>query len=464
MDPRYRAASVSPVRTLTALLTGVFDAVLLLVRMRGVRALPQRLAPRGVLALTLSLVLASAGATAGHNAWAGTLVEDFVPDEVVVKLDVQSGATIEQINAAYDTQVKDTLPGHQGVYLLQIPSGRTLEGVLQDLAGDPRVLYAEPNFTVEPPEADEHGGDARMRARVDGTSPTSSSTQYASSALGLLCAATISSGQGTTVAVIDTGAQLDHPQLAANFEGVKRYDFVGDDPNPADRAVGLDEDGDGLEDELVGHGTHVAGIVDLVAPSAKVMPLRVLDSEGYGQSFTIAKAISYAESNGADVINLSLGSRGKSELLREVVEAAIERGVVVAAAAGNEDNPLPHYPAAGNGTAASADGLVAVTSVDMYEKKSAFASYGTWVDVAAPGENIRSAYPGGKYAYWSGTSMATPFVAGQAALIHTVNGSLGPARIEAKIRNSARPLLLRDLVYAEMLGAGHADVCASLQR
>jgi thermitase len=462
MDPRYRAASVSPVRTLTALLTGVFDAVLLLVRMRGVRALPQRLAPRGVLALTLSLVLASAGATAGHNAWAGTLVEDFVPDEVVVKLDVQSGATIEQINAAYDTQVKDTLPGHQGVYLLQIPSGRTLEGVLQDLAGDPRVLYAEPNFTVEPPEADEHGGDARMRARVDGTSPTSSSTQYASSALGLLCAATISSGQGTTVAVVDTGAQLDHPQLAANFEGVKRYDFVGDDPNPADRAVGLDEDGDGLEDELVGHGTHVAGIVDFVAPSAKVMPLRVLDSEGYGQSFTIAKAISYAESNRADVINLSLGSSSRSAMLQEVIKDSIKLGVVVAAAAGNSNSSQPHYPAAGSGTVGSADGLVAVTSVDKLLKKSSYANYGAWVDIAAPGDAIRSTFPESVYANWSGTSMATPFVSGQAALIHQVYDSLKPASVEYKMRSSATSLTLQNPAYVGMLGAGQANVCASL--
>jgi thermitase len=459
MDPRYRAASVSPARTPTALLTGVFNAVLLPARATGVRALPQRLALRGALALALCL-LALVAATG--PAQADTLVGNVIPDEVIVKLNPQSGATIEQINATYNTQVKDTLPANQGVYLLQTPSGKTLEGVLQDLAGDPRVLYAEPNFVAEAPE-DPAGGAGRHRAW--GISSTSeSSDQYAPSALGLSCAATISSGQGTTVAIVDTGAQLDHPQLAANFEGVKHYDFVGDDPNPADRAVDLDEDGDGLKDELVGHGTHVAGIVDLVAPSAKIMPLRVLDSEGYGKSFTIAKAISYARRNGADVINLSLGSRGNSKLLREVVEAAIESGVVVAAAAGNEGNALPHYPAAGDGTAASADGLMAVSSVAKNETKSDFASYGTWVDVAAPGENIRSAYPVGKYAYWSGTSMATPFVAGQAALIRKVNGSLDPAGIEARIRNSARPLHLRDPVYSAMLGDGHADVCASLQR
>ena len=106
--------------------------------------------------------------------------------------------------------------------------------------------------------------------------------------------------------------------------------------------------------------------------------------------------------------------------------------------------------------------MVAVTSVDRYQKKSEFANYGIWVDIAAPGTDIRSAFPTSLYADWSGTSMATPFVSGQAALIRTVYGSLDPAGIEKKLRDSARPLYLQDPVYGGMLGAGHADVCASL--
>jgi thermitase len=193
------------------------------------------------------------------------------------------------------------------------------------------------------------------------------------------------------------------------------------------------------------------------------MPLRALNSEGYGNVFTIAKAISYAKSNGADVINLSLGSRKYSKLLHEVIEDAIESGVVVAAAAGNSNTTVPHYPAAGDGAAASADGLVAVTSVDKYDKKSDFANYGLWVDIAAPGNDIRSAFPISKYANWSGTSMATPFISGQAALIHTTNGSLGPARVEWSIRSSAKPITLKNPTYVGMLGSGRADVCSSLK-
>jgi subtilisin family serine protease len=162
------------------------------------------------------------------------------------------------------------------------------------------------------------------------------------------------------------------------------------------------------------------------------------------------------------VMNLSLGSESRSKLLQQVIKGATAHGVLVAAAAGNSNSSLPHYPAAGNGVAASANGLVAVTSVDMYSKKSDFANYGTWVDVSTPGNDIGSAFPVDRYAYWSGTSMATPFVSGEAALIHAVHSSLDPASVEKRIRCSARPLLLIDPIYGAALGKGEADVGASL--
>ncbi len=386
--------------------------------------------------------------------------KDFEPGQVVVKLNPTIGASIEEINADYGSTTLDKLPGSDGIYLLETPAGSDTQGVVGRLVDDPRLLYAEPNFVAE--AAEDHAGDGRHNAW--GISETSGySEDYAASALGLPCAAIASLGQDTTVAVVDTGAQLDHPALEENFEGVARYDFVDNDRNPMERAVGLDADGDGLKDELVGHGTHVAGIVDRVAAAAEIMPLRVLNSEGSGNIFTIAKAISYAQSNGADVINLSLGSSRRSATLQGVIEDAVKSDVVVAAAAGNSNSPLPHYPAAGNGTAASADGLVAVTAVDMYSKKSDYANYGTWVDIAAPGNGIRSTFPVGMYANWSGTSMATPFISGQAALIHAVYGSLDSAGIETKIRRSAQSLALQNLTYVGMLGAGEANACASLQ-
>jgi thermitase len=421
----------------------------------NIRALPQHLALTTalVLALSLLMLLGVAG-----RAQADCGPGDFVPDQVIVKLNL--GATVNQINTTYGSTTLEPFPDSKDIYLLGLPAGSNVLETVTQMASDPRLLFAEPNFFALSSEQSPKGG-ARHRAwGVSDVAPTSG--EYAAQALGLVSAHAISQGEGTTVAVVDTGAQLDHPAVAGNFEGVKRYDFVDNDKNPSDRPVGKDADCDGDKDEMVGHGTHVAGIVDFTAPAAKIMPLRVLDTEGYGNVFTIAKAVSFATSNGADVINLSLGSPSRSRLLQEEIKSATTNGVLVAAAAGNSNSSVPHYPAAGGGPAASANGLVAVTSVSQYEKKSDFANYGSWVDVAAPGEGIRSAFPVSVYANWSGTSMATPFVSGQAALIHSVYGSLKPAGVEEKIRCSARPLVVTDPVYATMLGAGRADAGASL--
>jgi thermitase len=419
-------------------------------------AFPKCRAVTGALVLALCLLMLSgASSSAQADCGPGT----FMPRQVIVKLNPILGATVQQINATYGSTTLEAFPGGTDAYLLGLPSGSGVRETVSQMADDSRLLYAEPNTFAQPPE-----GDARHRAwGVSDVASTSQDSQdYAAPALGLVSAHAISRGEGTKVAVLDTGAQLDHPALEANFEGAERYDFVDGDRNPSDRRVGRDADCDADADEMVGHGTHVAGIVDIVAPGAKIMPLRVLDTEGYGEVFTIAKAVSFAAGNGADGINLSLGSPSRSKLLQETIKDATANGVLVAAAAGNSNSSVAHYPAAGNGVAASADGLVAVSSVNMYAQKSNFANYGTWVNVAAPGQDIRSAFPGGQYAYWSGTSMATPFVSGQAALIHAVYGSLDPVSVEKRIRCSARPLFATEPFYAAMLGAGHADVGASL--
>jgi subtilisin family serine protease len=138
----------------------------------------------------------------------------------------------------------------------------------------------------------------------------------------------------------------------------------------------------------------------------------------------------------------------------------------VVAAAGNYNSLQPQYPASNFLPAAlDKDGLLAITSVSAAAKKSDFANYGKWVDIVAPGEEILSTYPVGKYAYWSGTSMATPFVSGEAALIHSVANSLDPGGVENRIRLGANCVDQKNkLVYWGMLGAGEPDVEASLRQ
>jgi subtilisin family serine protease len=190
---------------------------------------------------------------------------------------------------------------------------------------------------------------------------------------------------------------------------------VDDDPNPSEVQNGRDDDGDGAVDESYGHGTFVSGVVAMTAPGARIMPMRVLDSDGRGNLFVVAEAITDAVNAGADVINLAFGTDTKPEatLLKDAIKLARARGVVITASAGNESSTAEQYPAALGEILA-----VSALRADL-QQLALFSNSGDWVDVAAPGVLVVGPVPGGRYAYWNGTSVAAPFVAGQAALIRS---------------------------------------------
>jgi thermitase len=414
--------------------------------------------------------------------------DDFVDGEVVVKLDPASVATVNDINREYGTATKETLLSNAArIYLLRVTDGEDTRAKIERMRGDARLIYAEPNYTTDAPEDSRH-----MRSRVDSNpEPSSDSTaysgQYAVEALNLTQAHGVNKGAGSTVAVLDTGAQLDHPELAGSL--VEGYDFIGDDSDPSDEPNGADDDGDGSTDEATGHGTHVAGIVHLTAPDAKIMPLRVLDSDGRGNVFVIAEAIQRAvdpdndprTDDGVDVINMSLSSSRESDLIRDVTDdldvddddddddetgpalsGVPVGGTVVVGSAGNDAAEQPGYPAAETG-------VIGVASVDQDETKSGFSNYfgSPEVDVSAPGDDIFSTFTEGRYAEWDGTSMAAPFVAGQAALIRSMRPSLpstgqqGQPSVSEFITTTARSLDAKNPDYSGKLGAGHADVYKS---
>lgn len=407
----------------------------------------KRLATISVIGILLLATLL--GALPPRLAQAGNTA-DYEPGQIVVRLAPLLDNDIFGINQAYGTATIASLPNHPDVFLLQTPPGVDAEQLVQVMAGDVRLLYAELNYINENPE---DGSTDRIYGWGGDSAPMQS--QNSVEAMHLEAAHNMSQGEGVIVAVLDTGVQRDHPALAQYLDPLG-YDFVDNDLAPDEEADGLDDDGDGRVDEMYGHGTHVAGIVHLVAPEAMMMPLRVLNSDGRGNNFRTAAAIAYAAHSGADAINLSLGTPHPSALLRDVVNEAARLGVVVAAAAGNLNSNAKQYPAAD----ACAIG---VTSVNAKDKKSPFANYGNWIGVAAPGENIYSAFPVNGYAWWSGTSMATPFVAGQAALLRSANPWLTLDEIGLLIGGTADSLDNANPKYRGLLGEGEINILAGLE-
>ncbi|MCZ7631752.1 MAG: S8 family serine peptidase [Microthrixaceae bacterium] len=168
-----------------------------------------------------------------------------------------------------------------------------------------------------------------------------------------------------------------------------------------------------------------------VAPQATIIPVRVLGASGSGWSSDVAAGITWAVGAGAEVVNLSLGTTQQSQAMTNAVTYAKANGVVVVAAAGN-GGPLgaKNYPAADNRT-------LAVASISSNRSISTFSTSGSYVDIAAPGTSIVSSTPGGTYGYKSGTSMATPFVSGVAALLIGLDPSLTPDAVAARLTSTA---------------------------
>jgi len=261
-------------------------------------------------------------------------------------------------------------------------------------------------------------------------------------------------GSGVTVAVIDTGIS-QVPDLK-NTKFIKGYDFVND-------KIEADDDN--------GHGTHVAGTVAQstnnnygvagVAYEATLMPLKVLSAGGTGTTSDIAEAIRFAADNGAGVINMSLGGGGESEMMQEAIAYAHQKGVVVVAAAGNANRNAAEYPA-------RYPHVIGVSAIDSAGEKAPYSNFGAGIDLSAPGgsnsgkivqETIDPDTEEPVFAGFQGTSMASPHVAGVAALIKAA-GIQDPDEVESILQKSARVVQDDGLNY---YGAGHLDASAAVK-
>jgi thermitase len=401
----------------------------------------------GVLALSQTLHTVSTSARAA--------VEPITATQLIVRID-PAVTTITAVDTAAGTTLAATSISGRASYLVNVPPGVVPDTAAATIAAQPGVNFVAPNTTLTPPEVDQSRIYAwRIYAWAIGTAVPAES-QYAAPAVDLAAAQATSNGAGVTVAVIDTGVQYAHPALAGAL--LPGWDFVSNDPDASETLNGLDDDGDGQIDEGAGHGTHVAGIVHQVAPAAKILPVRALDDDGSGTMWNVTEAMYWAAQHGATIENLSLGTHGSAKPLRVAVTELAAENVLVVAAAGNDGLDRAMYPAA-------APEAIAVGSVGTGDKVSTFSNFGKWLDVVAPGENIHSTYafPSDSYAMNSGTSMAAPWVAGEAALIASHRPGSSVASITAAVRAGSTNIDHLNPTYAGKLGAGRIDIAASLR-
>lgn len=255
-------------------------------------------------------------------------------------------------------------------------------------------------------------------------------------------------GQGVIVAIVDSGVDITHPSLASKIY-VNQLEKNG--------TPGVDDDGNGYIDDVSGwdfsvespnnndtsgHGTHVAGIIAAdhsgpmkgVAPGVKILPLDFMDG-GSGYTSDAIEAIEYAKKMNARVINASWGSSFCSKILNDTIDSLKTKNILFVAAAGNSGNDLSYYPEFP--AAFRSDAQITVGAITRRGYMASYSNYGQYVDVMAPGDEILSTYSNHEYMYLSGTSMATPFVTGLAALLVGQHPNITVSQLKNAILNSS---------------------------
>lgn len=358
---------------------------------------------------------------------------------------VVPGEAIEDTSSRHCAEVLGRV-GATNAFLVAPPNGNSRRAFLNRLRADSRVQWAELNGEYIAPEG-------ATQSFWFGASLTDYENQYAPGLLGLNTAHATSTGSGTIVAVLDTGVDPDHPLLSGKLSG-DGANFISSMSSTHDTGNGVDDDGDGAIDEMVGHGTFVAGLVVTVAPGTKILPVTVLNSDGVGSSYSVSQGIYYAINAGVDVINLSLVSPTSSSAIADAVAAAEAAGIVVVASVGNTDEQAEIYPAANTGA-------IAVAATDAADLKASFSDSGTFVTLSAPGVGLVSAWQGG-YALSDGASFAAPLVSGTAALIRSVDSGISPADVALLLGGTSLNIDPLNPGYEGMLGAGRIQPAAAL--
>lgn len=375
---------------------------------------------------------------------------EFDRGKIIVKLEEDATPRdLRELNRENDARTKEDLP-RSDVNVVDLPSDTTVPEGVEAYEDSPDVEYAEPDFLLEPTAIP---SDSLYERYLYGLNNTGQTGGTSDADIDAPEAWDLTTGDpDTRVAVIDEGADVNHPDLDGNLwvnedevpdngeddddngyvDDVNGYDFANNDASVYDS-------GDGDE-----HGTHVAGTIAAEGDNsrgvagvnweAELMILKFLGPDG-GYTSDAVEALNYAVDNGAPISNNSWGGGGKSRALQEAIANADSEGHLFVAAAGNEGKNIddePSYPASYTNP-----NIISVAATDDEDRLASFSNYGDRsVDLSAPGVDILSTVPGG-YAYMSGTSMASPHVAGVAALLKSQSPGLDDAELKGRILGSA---------------------------
>lgn len=431
------------------------------------------------------LLLSAIGITIGFFLSAQTVHKDYLDGAIWVKLsnkfannakiDFETGKSVKTVKSS-DLPFSRVLEGYgvtsttmpfevskdpklKNIVRIEFDNISGVDQLLRDISKNELVEYAEKV--------------PFLKSTVTPDDPSyNTSSQWNLFQINASDAWNISTGDAAvTVAIVDDAVEITHPDLAPVI-----WTNPGEVPNN-----GIDDDGNGYVDDVNGwdaadqnnnpnppngnydHGTHVAGIsgaatdngagVASIGHNLTLIPVKATNSSsavthGY-------EGIIYAIAAGADVINMSWGGPGSSTTAQNIITSASNDGIVLVAAAGNDNVSSVFYPA-------GYSEVIAVASTTFGDSKSNFSNYGSWIDISAPGSAIYSTVPGGGYQTKQGTSMASPLVAGLAGLMLSHNQSLSPADIKNCLYTTAENIDAENPSYVGELGAGRIDALAAM--
>ena len=413
-------------------------------------------------------------------AWSAPDEPSFAPDRILVKTK-ENAATeaIETVNRRNSARTEKRIP-HTRVNVVKLPEALSVQEAVKRYEASPDVEYAEPDYKLYPTQSYPPPDDPRY-SNLYGLNNTGQEKGAVNADIDAPEAWSVTTGDASTVvAVIDTGIDINHPDLKDNIwvnPGESGTDSSGNDK----ATNGVDDDGNGYKDDVNGwdfyydnnsvfdraaadsHGTHVAGTIAAkgnnslgvvgVNWQAKIMPAKFIGPDNIGYTSGVIAAINYAVNNGAKISNNSWGGGAFTRSLYDTIKAADSKGHLFVASAGNKaenSDETPHFPSSYGHDAAvakytnpdlpSLENIIAVAATNREDSLAGFSNYGAEsVDLGAPGVSILSTVPGKDYESWYGTSMATPHVTGTAALIKANSPNLDDAGIKNRILSSVDP-------------------------